>query len=128
MSNIKKPEARARASNDRSIVAGVDGRLLWCRRLADLIALFESDLGSDLPEPRRSIVRRAATLTIELEKLEAKFATAPDGATPAQLDSYQRGANSLRRLLESNGLDRVAKPVEDFDTYMARTYPQEPAQ
>jgi hypothetical protein len=114
-SNIKKPEARARATNDRSIVAGVDGRLIWCRRLSDLIALYENELGSDLPEPRRSIVRRAATLTIELERLESKFATAPDGATPQQLDAYQRGANSLRRLLESNGLDRVAKPINHFD-------------
>jgi hypothetical protein len=113
MSNVKKAEARARATNDRSIVAGVDGRVLWCRRLADLIALYENDLGSDLPEPRRSIVRRAATLTIELERLEAKFATAPDGASRAELDGYQRAANSLRRLLESNGLDRVAKVIEN---------------
>ena len=52
--------------------------------------------------------------------LEASFAT--ESCTPAQLDLYQRTANSLRRLLESVGIKRVAKditPTDAFD-YMRR--------
>jgi hypothetical protein len=61
-------------------------------------------------EAERSIVRRAATLTVELERLEAVFAVAGE-AQPDQLDLYQRTANSLRRLLESVGIERRPRDV-----------------
>jgi hypothetical protein len=41
--------------------------------------------------------RRVATLTVELERMEVGFAVAGE-AQPAQLELYQRTANSLRRL------------------------------
>jgi hypothetical protein len=59
---------------------------------------------------REVLVRRISTLTVELERLEATFATA-GGAEPEQLDSYQRVSNTLRRLLESVGLERRARDV-----------------
>jgi hypothetical protein len=61
-------------------------------------------------EAERSIVRRVATLTVELERMEAAFAVAGE-AQPDQLDLYQRTANSLRRLLEAIGLQRRARDV-----------------
>jgi hypothetical protein len=90
----------------------VDGRSTWVRRLRDLIAIHLSDLGGvdNVSEAERSIIRRIATLTVELERMESTFATAGE-ATPAQLDLYQRTANSLRRLLESVGIERRAKNV-----------------
>jgi hypothetical protein len=90
----------------------VDGRSTWVRRLRDLIGLHLSDLGGDdaVSEAERSIVRRAATLTVELERLEADFAVAGE-AQPDQLDLYQRTANSLRRLLESVGIERRPRDV-----------------
>lgn len=71
-----------------------------------------SDLGGQesTSEAERSIIRRAATLTVELERLELKFARAGE-ATTADLDLYQRTSNSLRRLLESVGLQRRMKDV-----------------
>ena len=76
-----------------------------------MFELHVSDLGGEavITEAERSIVRRAATLTVELERLEAKFAN--DQAADGALDLYQRGANSLRRLLESVGLERRARDV-----------------
>jgi hypothetical protein len=66
-------------------------------------------------EAERSIVRRAATLTVELERLELIFALAGE-ALPEQIDLYQRVGNSLRRLLESVGIKRVPKDVtQSFD-------------
>ena len=107
-----KSHARSRVSNGTAILPGVDGRSTWVRRLRDLIALHLSDLGGEdaTSEAERSIVRRIATLTVELERMESGFATAGE-ALPAQIDLYQRTANSLRRLLESIGLKRVPRDV-----------------
>ena len=50
-------------------------------------------------------------ITAELEFLEARFATAGDGAKPDDLDLYLRASNNLRRLLEAVGLQRRARDV-----------------
>jgi len=52
------------------------------------------------PAAERSIIRRASVLTVELERLEVKFASAGEAA---DLDLYQRTAGNLRRLLEAVG-------------------------
>ena len=83
-----KSHDRSRVSNGTAILPGVDGRSTWVRRLRDLIALHLSDLGGEdaTSEAERSIVRRIATLTVELERMES-------------------------RLLESIGLKRVPRDV-----------------
>ena len=58
----------------------------------------------------RSIVRRAAVLTTELEVLEVRFAKAGE-ASSLDLETYQRCANSLRRLLEAVGLQRRSRDL-----------------
>jgi hypothetical protein len=106
------PTARSRISNGSALLPGVDGRSTWVRRLRDLIALHLSDLGGDdaVSEAERSIVRRVATLTVELERMESGFALAGE-ALPVQIDLYQRTANSLRRLLEAIGIERRQRDV-----------------
>jgi hypothetical protein len=103
---------RSRISNGSTILPGVDGRSTWMRRLRDLIGLYLSDLGGEdaVSEAERSIVRRIATLTVELERMEAAFAIAGE-AQPDQLDLYQRTANSLRRLFEAIGLQRRPRDI-----------------
>jgi hypothetical protein len=59
----------------------------------------------------RSICRRAAVLTVELELLEMRFARSSTGATPADLDLYSRTTNTLRRLFEAIGIDRRSKII-----------------
>jgi hypothetical protein len=88
-----------------------------------LIESHTSDLGGEdaVSEAERSIIRRIATLTVELERMEVEFAAA-GSAQPDQLDLYQRTANSLRRLLEAIGLKRRARDVTpDPLEYAART-------
>ena len=58
----------------------------------------------------RSLVRRAATLSVELERLEGKFALSGE-ATERDLDLYIRASGNLRRLLESVGLRRRSRDV-----------------
>ena len=121
--DVPKPQARSRVSNGSAVLPGVDGRSTWVRRLRDLMGLHVSDLGGDnaVSEAERSIIRRVATLTVELERMEAGFAVAGE-AQPDQLDLYQRTANSLRRLLEAIGLQRRSRDVTpDPLEYAARS-------
>jgi hypothetical protein len=107
-----KPQARSRISNGQALLPGIDGRSTWVRRLRDLIALHTADMGGQeaISAAEASIIRRAACLTVELERLELDFATAGE-QLPAKLDQYQRCANTLRRLLEAIGLQRRSKNI-----------------
>jgi hypothetical protein len=113
------PRSRVRSGQ---LLPGIDGRSAWTRRCRDLIAAHIADLGGidNVSAAERSIVRRAAVLTTELERMEAAFAQAGE-ASVEDLDVYQRVANSLRRLLESVGLERRARTVEPtLSEYLAR--------
>ncbi|WP_181169258.1 hypothetical protein [Mesorhizobium sp. B2-2-2] len=106
----RKARQRSRITNGSATVAA-DGRTVWVRRLKDLIEAHEADLGGteNLSQAQRSLVRRAATLSVELERMEAGFANAGQ-ITSDDLDSYQRASNTLRRHLESLGLKDNHKP------------------
>jgi hypothetical protein len=98
------------------LLPGIDGRSWWTRRARELIASYVTDLGGadNVSVAERSIIRRIATLQIELERLEFKFAMLPDTvpADPADVDLYQRTAGGFRRLLETVGIKRRARTVE----------------
>jgi hypothetical protein len=103
---------RSKITNGTALLPGVDGRSPWVRRCKDVIAAHVADLGGvdNCSAAERSIIRRASTLTVELERLEARFATAGEANT-ADLETYQRCANTMRRLLESVGLRRRPRDV-----------------
>lgn len=97
-----KQTHRAAITNGPTVLPGADGRSTWARRLRDLVEIHVDYLGGRVSHSQLLVIRRAATLTVELERLESKFATT--GAADArELDLYQRTAGSLRRLLESLG-------------------------
>jgi hypothetical protein len=116
---LYRPKARTRVTNGRGLLPNVDGRTIWVRRFRDLIALHLSDLGGQdqASEAEKAIIRRIATLIVELERLEMCFAEAGQ-ATDHQLELYQRTANTLRRLLESVGMQRRPKDVIPIDQYL----------
>jgi hypothetical protein len=107
-----KKSGRSRISNGSALLPGVDGRSAWVRRCRDVIAAHLSDLGGldNCSAAEHSIIRRAAVLTTELEVLEVRFAKAGE-ASADDLETYQRCANSLRRLLEAIGLQRRPRDV-----------------
>jgi hypothetical protein len=100
-------------------VAGGDLRGPWARRMRDLMDLHLSDLGGpdNVSEAEASLVRRAAVIETELERLESRFASGE--GTASDLDLYQRASGNLRRLLEATGLQRRAKPVQSLAEYVA---------
>jgi hypothetical protein len=120
---IKHP-GRSRITNGSAFLPGIDGRSAWIRRAKDLIGEHLSDLGGphNASAAERSITRRVAVLSVELEHLEARFATA-GSASAEDLDLYQRTANSLRRLLEAVGLQRRPRDVTPDPLVYARESP-----
>jgi hypothetical protein len=111
-----KAYGRSRVSNGSTLLPGIDGRSPWVRRCRDIIAAHLSDLGGkdNTSAAERSIIRRIAVLTTELEMLEKNFATSGQ-ADPDALDLYVRASGNLRRLLEAIGLQRRAKEVTLID-------------
>jgi hypothetical protein len=103
---------RSRITNGTALLPNVDGRSAWVRRCKDVIAEHLADMGGEdnTSAAERSIVRRSAVLTTELEMLEARFAQAGE-ATAADLDLYIRASGNLRRLLEAVGLARRVRDV-----------------
>src|SRR5438034_539621 len=94
---------RSAVSNGSSIIADIDHRTGWMRRLRDLLYSHESDLGGEanLSEGQRSLLRRAAMLELQLEMLERQFADNDGVASAKALDLYGRTSGNLRRVLES---------------------------
>jgi hypothetical protein len=116
-----KDPQRSRITNGSALLPGVDGRSAWIRRCKDVISLHLSDLGGadNVSEAEHSIVRRCATLTVELERMEAVFATVGE-ASAADLGLYQRASNTLRRHLETIGLERRSRLITpDLHEYLA---------
>jgi hypothetical protein len=111
---------RSRIANGSALLPGVDGRSAWVRRAKEVIASHISDMGGvdNTSAAERSIIRRASTLTVELERLEARFALAGE-ASPEDLDVYARVTANLRRLLEAVGLHRRPRDVTTLSDYIA---------
>ena len=100
-------------------VAGLDGRTQTARRFRDLVEVMTNDLGGAdlLSEGQRQLIRRAASLSIMAESIEADLAR----DLAFDLNNYGMVCDRLRRILESLGLERKARPVnDDIDAVLDR--------
>jgi hypothetical protein len=107
-------KVRAAISNGSELLADLDHRCQWARRLRDLIADHTSDLGGAgaISQAEKLLIRRASMLALQLELQEQSFAKNEGGQAGAkQLETYQRCVNTLRRTLEALGLQRRARDV-----------------
>jgi hypothetical protein len=109
--SAKSAQASA-ITNGRLLPGNIDGRSAWIRRVKDLIALHIGELNGaeNVSVGQQSLIRRAAVISVELERMEALWANAGH-ATAAELDLYSRTAGNLRRLLETLGIKRVPKDI-----------------
>jgi hypothetical protein len=110
-------------TNGKAVLAHTDHRTAWMRRLKDLIYAHTVDLGGEdvVSEAERRLIQRAAMITIALEVMDAKFAAVEGEASRLDLETYQRMSNTLRRLLESLGLQRRPRDVTtSLDEYLKR--------
>jgi hypothetical protein len=125
--SVAPRKGRSRVTNGKVLIAGVDGRSPWIRRAKDVIRAHVADLGGadNTSAAERSIIRRAAVLTVELERMEKAFALAGE-ASAEQLDIYARVAANMRRLLESVGLKRRARDINPQGTPLRRDLIERP--
>jgi hypothetical protein len=111
----KMPVSLARVksaiTNGSAILDQVDHRTPWMRRFRDLMDAHAADLGDDITEGERRLVRRCAMLTLQLEMMETRWAANDGEASEKQLEIYQRVTGALRRTLETLGLQRRMKTV-----------------
>jgi hypothetical protein len=70
-------------------------------------------MGGDeaISHSERVLINRASMLTLQLEMLDRTFAANDFIATPRQIDRYQRVVNTLRRTLESLGLQSRSRDI-----------------
>jgi hypothetical protein len=104
------PAQRSRVTNGRLLPTNNNGT--WVRRCKDLIKIHLNDLGGEenCSAAEKSLIRRIAVLSVELEQLEQKFAINGE-SSPNQLDLYGRSVGNLRRLLETLGIGRRARDI-----------------
>jgi hypothetical protein len=125
---ITSANLRSALTNGSSLLANVDHRSAWMRRLRDLMMAHEADLGGDanISEGERRLVKRAAMLTLQLEMMEQRWAANEGEASTKQIETYQRVTGALRRLLESLGLQRRSRDVTPtLDQYLRMRRQQE---
>jgi hypothetical protein len=124
--------ARPRAKRPRSAVTSGRNLLLkgdpnsaWSRRYHDLISGHVADMGGAdmLSEAQAALIRDAAALEIELEKMRGLLSE----GQKVDLDLYGRIAGQRRRILESIGLERKARDVPSLAEYLAGKAAQQPA-
>jgi hypothetical protein len=122
---------RSAVSNGTKLfcVDGLDGRSQTARRFRDLVEGMGNDLGGQdrLSEGQRQLIRRAATLSIMSESVEADF------VRNLAFDSEAYGVlcDRLGRCLQRLGLERKARLVndgsQDLAEYFSRPPPKEGA-
>ncbi|RUW58354.1 hypothetical protein [Mesorhizobium sp. M7A.F.Ca.US.008.03.1.1] len=114
----RKLKGRSGVTNGKTLLAGMDGRSKWARRLHDLVANHVADLGGPehVTQSQYILVKSAANATIVMEQWEIEFAKEGTASLPALL-AYQSISNSLRRIFETLGLGRVDPPRDGKVTY-----------
>ena len=87
----------------------VDGRSMAARRFHDVLEQIMSDLGGadSLSEGQRQLARRAATMAMQCELMEAEAVAGRD----FDIECFGQLTDRLGRCFQRLGLKRVAKPV-----------------
>jgi hypothetical protein len=97
------------------------GDTKWSRRFRDVMSEIISDLGGpdQLSEAQRQLARRAATISLECERLESKAVA----AEAIDLEVYGQLTDRLGRTFGRLGLKRVANDVTPtLEQYVAANY------
>lgn len=123
----KPKELRSRVTNGKTLFAkGGDNRGAWARRYRDLYQLHLSDLGGAeaCSEAELALCDVVATTRVEMGQLAARMSEG--AATMEDIDAYNRLSGNLRRLLETPGLERRQRPVNDGSDILLRAHGLKP--
>jgi hypothetical protein len=80
-----------------------------------------------LSEGQLALIRRGSCLQLQAEMMEQRWASNGGQASTDQLECYQRVTNSMRRVIESLGLNagRKQRDVSSFDAEALKLFDQE---
>jgi hypothetical protein len=133
LSEVRSAFADAPATTRSAVANGstlwidsVDGRSREARRFRDVYGDLVAHLGGTdyATELQKHLARRAAALVVWAEMAETRLAAGGD----LDVQNYTTTANTLRRLLQDIGLQRVARDVTpSLEQYAAMRQAQEPA-
>jgi hypothetical protein len=121
LSDDRASRVRSAVTNGRRLHVVPVGDTAWSRRFRDVLAEITGDLGgtAELSEAQRQLARRAATIALECEKLEAKAVA----GEVIDMDLYGQMTDRLGRAFGRLGLKRVARDVTPtLAEYITRTY------
>jgi hypothetical protein len=95
----------------------IDQRSIQARRWRDVSAQITADLGGEpLSEAQRQLVRRATTIAVQCEVMEAEAANGGE----IDLDTYGQLTDRLGRVLSRLGIRRQPRDVTpDLRSYLA---------
>jgi hypothetical protein len=115
---LLQPTQRHHVANGSKLLPLTDGRSATARRFRDLIEGITADLGGTdhLSEGERQLIRRAALLSAEAERLGALWAR---GEAEFDVGAYGVLTNGLRRVFETIGLKRVARDAMSLQADLA---------
>ena len=105
-------------------VKGLDGRTGTARRYRDLIDSVTADLGGQdhISELERQLIRRHAAIAVAAEALEADLVR----DMPVDLNNLGILVDRQRRIAETLGLERRARPVNDGSSILADYFSRPP--
>jgi hypothetical protein len=94
---------RSRVTNGSALFVEGDDRSAWARRYRDLIFAHTADLGGSaaVSEAQAALIRRAATLQIELELLEGKLSLGGGQRVEQGRQGKRQPPESLRVIAEN---------------------------
>jgi hypothetical protein len=100
---------RSAVTNGRRLHVVAPPDTAWARRFRDVLAQIVSDLSGaeGLSEGQRQLARRAATISIQCERMEGEAAAGAE----INLEEYGRLTDRLGRAFQRLGLKRQARDV-----------------
>jgi hypothetical protein len=123
-SRAKRP--RSAITSGRELFVGGNSTSAWSRRFHDLLLGHIHDCSAGqgpnaLSDAQLCLIRRAASIECELERLDALLSCGKE----IDMDAYARISGHLRRMWETLGLERKQKNVNAMDAYLARKRKQD---
>jgi hypothetical protein len=90
---------RSKVSNGTRLLQNVDGRSSSARRFRDLVRAYETEIGGNLTEVDRGLIRQAAALTFKAETLQSDLVN----GNPVDGDQLIRLTGTAKRILSAIG-------------------------
>jgi hypothetical protein len=100
----------------------IDGRSLEAKRFKQIVRAIEVDLGGDLTETQKLLLGCIASTAILKERADAAILN----NKALDIGEYTSLVSALRKLLETAGLRRIAKGINEIDLRAYLSAPQSP--